>query len=238
MSIVFSKLRAGLFAVSSSIAILSAATAAQAATQVFDIDVACPACGSGPSFGTITVTEIANADLSVLVQLGSDISFHRNQNNNQHALTFNLAGDPTISIFALSDSRFSANGSQAAGAFNAPPFGRFDYHVSFERGLRGPPSPALSTLSFVIGGATPLSLASFEPNAVNCTLCVPTGIHQIYFAVDISNARGATVLTGNVGATVIAAGVPEPSTWAMMVLGFFGLALTSKRRKRTALAAA
>lgn len=39
-----------------------------------------------------------------------------------------------------------------------------------------------------------------------------------------------------VGGSVVVPGVPEPSTWAMMLMGFFGLALATRRR-REALAA-
>jgi hypothetical protein len=209
---------------------------AQAATQVFDIDIACPGCGPGAPYGTITVTEIAGDDLSVVVQLNPGVSFHRNVNPNQHALAFSLLGDPNITISSLNDARFSANGPQAAGGFAAPPMGTFDYRIDFEVGVKGPPSPALSTLSFNIGGATPLSLASLESTPVNCATCVPSGIHQIYFAVDISNQTSTGVFTGNAGAT-ISSGVPEPSTWAMMLIGFAGLAFTTSR-KRKAVAAA
>jgi hypothetical protein len=39
--------------------------------------------------------------------------------------------------------------------------------------------------------------------------------------------------------TGFVAAVPEPSTWAMMILGFFGIgAMTYRRRKSSALSAA
>ena len=210
---------------------------AQAAVQTYNINVACPGCGPGPSFGTVTVTEIAGNDLSVLVQLASGITFHRNQNANHHALAFGLVGNPTVTISGLSDARFSASGSQGAHAVEAPPFSpgaaNFEYEINYEAGVNRSPSSPLSTLSFQIGGATPLSIASLESHAVTCGKCVPIGLQQIYFAIDISNARGLSVLTGNVGAT-ISSGVPEPSTWAMMLIGFAGLALASRRRQAAA----
>jgi hypothetical protein len=49
---------------------------------------------------------------------------------------------------------------------------------------------------------------------------------QIFFASDLANAAG---LTGSVGA--LASAVPEPSTWAMMVLGFAGVGFMAYRRK-------
>ncbi|MBL8655098.1 MAG: PEP-CTERM sorting domain-containing protein, partial [Alphaproteobacteria bacterium] len=65
----------------------------------------------------------------------------------------------------------------------------------------------------------------------NCSTCIPSGLNNIFFALDISNANGRQVQTGNVGAT-IASGVPEPSTWAMMLVGFAGLAMATRRRQR------
>ncbi|MEO6782576.1 MAG: PEPxxWA-CTERM sorting domain-containing protein [Bradyrhizobium sp.] len=37
---------------------------------------------------------------------------------------------------------------------------------------------------------------------------------------------------GLVGSTFVASAVPEPSTWAMMILGFFGVGLMAYRRKQ------
>ena len=56
----------------------------------------------------------------------------------------------------------------------------------------------------------------------------------IFFGVDVwnSNTGGST---GNVGATLesTVAPVPEPSTWAMMILGFAGIGfMTYRQRKR------
>jgi len=146
-----------------------------AAVQNYDLSIACPACGSGSHFGMIVATEIANADLSILVQLDPNIRFARNQNDNRHALAFSLIGNPTVTISNLSDARFSADGSQAAHTVEAPPFtagsANFEYEINFERNVNGQQSAPLSTLSFDIGGATPLSLAPIAGYGVNCTDC-------------------------------------------------------------------
>ena len=50
-----------------------------------------------------------------------------------------------------------------------------------------------------------------------------------YFAADVSNGRQ----TGPVGANTLTAAVPEPSTWAMMILGFAGVGFMAYRRSRS-----
>jgi hypothetical protein len=103
------------FSLAAGLTFASVAPAA-AATQVFDIDIACAACGVSPSFGSITVTEIVNDDLAISVNLAPVIFFHRNQNGNQHALAFSLHGNPTIQISALSDTRWSSTFTGNVGA--------------------------------------------------------------------------------------------------------------------------
>jgi PEP-CTERM motif len=63
--------------------------------------------------------------------------------------------------------------------------------------------------SFVIGDAANDVFASVDP-----TLSVPQG-----FSVSFSDGIGSAV--------------PEPSTWAMMILGFLGVGFLAYRRKQT-----
>ena len=51
----------------------------------------------------------------------------------------------------------------------------------------------------------------------------------------ITGDNGAVIFSGTftAGAPVIAAAVPEPSTWAMMILGFTGVGFLAHRRRRS-----
>jgi len=49
-----------------------------------------------------------------------------------------------------------------------------------------------------------------------------------YFAADIVGENGST---GAVGSGTVIAAVPEPSTWAMLLLGFAGVGFAAYRRK-------
>ncbi len=178
-------------------------------------ETAVGAFGAGP-FGSVSVTSNLDGSLTIVETLNSGFKFHENPDPNHHALTFDLVGDPTIAISGLT-SGFSLI-STTAGSIAAASFGSFDYGINctgcghgFAGGLLGP-------LSFTISGSSPLVL---DFNTVSGK--------QIFFGSDLV-VDAATANTGNVGATFTAA-VPEPSTWAMMILGFAGVGFMAYRRK-------
>ncbi|HEX4711933.1 PEPxxWA-CTERM sorting domain-containing protein [Phenylobacterium sp.] len=200
-----------------------AASMANATVYVFTQDACTGTCGTGP-FGTVTVTNdavLANT-LDFSVQLAAGESFHDTGDPQHHALVFNLVGNPTITIAGL-NSQFTANGSQAAGSTSASGFGTFDYVIDLPKLPKGSVNP--TTLWFQATGAAPLTL---ESNTV--------GGKQVYFASDIFGANGNT---GNVGAILqTGGGVPEPASWALMLVGFGGLGAALRLRRRHALALA
>ena len=63
------------------------------------------------------------------------------------------------------------------------------------------------------------------------------GHPSVFFAIDVLGTNGKT---GDIGSefsgavvTATVAAVPEPSTWAMMLLGFIGVGFTAYRRRNT-----
>ena len=65
----------------------------------------------------------------------------------------------------------------------------------------------------------------------------PDGSTPIYFAADIVD--GANDNTGVwVGATLTGGGVPEPASWAMMIMGVFTIGATMRQRRTRAMIAA
>jgi hypothetical protein len=173
--------------------------------------------GSGP-YGTISVTQDANGtSLDITETLNAGFEFHGG-NPNHPALAFSLTGDPTITISGLTAgfSSSSLNTQPSTPPFNAG----FDYQITCPScaGYIVPPG-GITALSFVVsdsGTLTPSSLSSIVYNGQN-----------IFFSTDIVISNGNT---GNTGAT-LASAVPEPSTWAMMILGFAGLGFMAYRRK-------
>lgn len=83
------------------------------------------------------------------------------------------------------------------------------------------------------------ALAAFGTNAVTSD-----SYYGLRFASGLTNYRGFAGVTDG-GATInqieyeaLAAAVPEPETWALMIAGFGGVGLAMRRRRRQASAAA
>jgi hypothetical protein len=62
---------------------------------------------------------------------------------------------------------------------------------------------------------------------------IPQGSYVVAFITESTGAIQATANSGAIFETGSA--VPEPSTWAMMALGFVGLGFAGYRRARTAM---
>ena len=205
-------------------AILSLPRAAEAST--FDLTQngsAVFGAGSGP-YGSVAVTDNGNGTLSITETLNSNYDFNRNNNAQHMALTFDLSAT-TIMISSLT-AGFTVNGgalvssvwtvTSTSGNLNNTPEGSFDFAIIAPTVKPNNPGP----LSFTISdAANDLTLSSLG-------FAVASNGDHIFFASDLANAAGAT---GSVGA--LASAVPEPSTWAMMVLGFAGVGFMAYRRK-------
>lgn len=90
---------------------------------------------------------------------------------------------------------------------------------------------APESFSGIWGGIT----AAFTPDTL---VGAPTTFSGLEFLVPISIVGGGSGLTDRVGVNLQAAGfsssglpLPEPATWAMLILGFFGLGSALRRQK-------
>jgi hypothetical protein len=77
---------------------------------------------------------------------------------------------------------------------------------------------------FTSGVLDDITYAGLSANGDNDSLMITSSF--VYFI-----SQGRTQEIGSFSAS-LAPAVPEPSTWAMMVLGFFGLGFMTYRRKR------
>ncbi len=194
---------------------------------------------TGP-YGSVTATDNGNGTLTISETLNTlTYDFNRNNNDQHQALSFDLPSVSSITITNLTAGFTVKNGTGtptasptswavSAGSLDNTPEGIFEYAIL------APPKPAANSdgpLSFTISdAANDLTLASLG-------FSLDSNNNKIYFASDLANEDGS--ITGTVGARLsppMTNSVPEPSTWAMMILGFFGVGFMAYRRKsRTSL---
>jgi hypothetical protein len=206
---------------------------------IFNLDQSCSGCGGLATYGTVDATN-DGTNLKIVETLASGVYFN-NASPPNHALLFNLDTTPgtnsppsTISYSTAPSVNLNGGpanstivtGLTALGTFTAPPFTSgnpthpptFEFAVQFGNTNGNTTAIQYNQLTFEVSGMQVANLEALEGT-------------NLWFAADIwnTNSGGAAGLTGNVAATISA--VPEPSTWAMMILGFFGIGFMAYRRK-------
>jgi hypothetical protein len=218
------------------VAALSFAGAANAATfYTLQLDTVDPTgeLGGVTDAGTIKIID-TGVDLFISIALDNGFEFRSPPDSNHHTMVLNSStGHVPISNF--NHPYFS----QLSGvSFNDSPFGTFnnavdctlDQQATGHGCSKGAKSGNPTTMKFKVAGITFSDLA---PKTY--------GTKKIYFAVDVVGSLGSyNGKTGNVGATwdgVSTFGVPEPTTWGLMIMGF-GFVGAGLRRRRAGFAAA
>ena len=187
-------------------------------TDTFTNVGTCDSCGTGPA-GTVTVTQASpGSALQFTVNLDPGYTFARSGGIGD-AFSFNLTtGGNAITNL---EAPFAVDTSLPQ---NNAPFGLYNYGIQFNAGTSDP----TSTLTFDVAYSGTLSASTFlqSTNPNNAPTFIPA-----YFSVDVLYNGD---IDPNVGATATptVSAVPEPSTWAMMILGFCGVGLMAYRRKQ------
>ena len=183
----------------------------------FNKDACSSGCGQ-TSYGSVHVTGDTTTEsttgLLVTVQL-SPGQFH--SQNNDASFVFNPVG--TGLSVSIATAGFINLGSSIQ---TEPGFGAFNWGID-STASNGGGGLGGNQLIFTITSTS--GLITFAP-----TTSATYG--NVFFVADY--AGGSTGPTGHVGATISA--VPEPSTWAMMILGFAGIGFITYRRRKVALA--
>jgi len=213
---------------------------AHATTYLLNVDGCSGGCGS-TSYGTINVTGEGSSTLSVDIELNSNVIFQEAGGGpGGHPDVWFSLNETSTTIAGLSNP-FVTNGLQgeSSNPANGGSLGTWDYTIDYKPG-NGNPADAtggVHSLLFTLTGTDP----AFQFNTV--------GLNNLFFIVDVAGytADGKTLLnTGRVGATLCTdeklcgheggggGGVPEPATWAMMLMGFGGLGAMLRRNRRQA----
>jgi hypothetical protein len=136
--------------------------------------------------------------------------------------TFSLAATGVVSCCngSISNDPNGPNGGGLGGGTSISGYGNVGAYTS---------GTELALLGVFNSGPTPWT--AFQVGASD-TVKVPTGASILYLgfadAFGFSGAPGT--YNDNTGSLAVTASVPEPSTWAMMLLGFAGLSFAGYRR--------
>jgi hypothetical protein len=168
--------------------------------------------GCTPDASTITATD-SGGNLLITVSLAPGDVFMTGptgQGKNTFGFDLDLSSITISSSLTnppwTTNNTANVNGSFTAGSFPMDGAGSYDYVMDIAG--KGPSN--ISSLTFTILGASVADISGGSP-----------------FAADILSAT-----TGNTGVVdfSISGGVPEPSTWAMLLLGFAGLGFAGYRK--------
>ena len=173
--------------------------------------------------GTITLSQVDGTTVDVLVDL-NDTSLplpqygFMNSGGPHTPFAFTLAGPESgVSATFLQPS----GGTYSFGMFSLSttdggddPFGTFGISINSTAG-NGSVNAYYGDLEFKVTRTSGLSTDDFITNSV------------AYFAADLTNGSN----TGSQAWETRVSAVPEPSTWAMLVLGFAGVGFMAYRRR-------
>ena len=162
-------------------------------------------------FGTVDVTGtstdlhfVINVDPYFIVDTGA-----------HYAVAMNLSGSGFAYVGPAGFTLETGTNLQSA------PFGGFNVALNCTDACGnggGPPHPASPFVFDITGtGLGVLAADNFEGHSIN-------------FAVDLVGPNNTGVVGGGLGG---GGGVPEPSAWALMILGFGGVGATIRNRRRS-----
>ena len=168
----------------------------------------------------LAMSTAGNAD--VLVDLGDNPTSATGHFSNNvggttfnDLYTFNLTGAATFNTFAS-----ATNDHSVATDFITNFTGQL-----FFSGADGVPGGGDD-----VANGPPVLAVGCPGNPTGCQILAGAEVLNAgHYYLDISGTGGGT--SGYGGDITTTAAVPEPSTWAMMLLGFFGLGFMSLRRK-------
>jgi hypothetical protein len=244
MSIRTLPLQAGLFAIALGLGAASSSYASPV-NLTYDLDLNGMSAGTCPGgiCGTVKVVGDTTSSLTYTVDLAGGVSFHANHTGSSGTGAFFYFELTDPGAPAITFSNIGTNGTigtksysyntPVSGSF-APNPGNFPGTYNFEETCTNNTSGKIcgGPLTFKASGATVA-----DPFVIGAPLghgLFPTD--DIAFVADLSVSGSCgnfscVAGTGLVGSSLVVTAVPEPTTWAMLILGFSGIGLMAYRRK-------
>ena len=195
---------------------VGALSALPARAIVFDLtsDHCTGGCGTAP-FGTVDVTQVGTG-VHFVVDLANGppnaVGWAQTGAADFQLFKFNATGVVLTDISVIQTFAGQTLAGQT-GAFNGDGTGTFSFGIAC-----------------ITCGNGNLGISSnVDFTIANATIADVTAVNNLgnIFVADVLGSNGNT---GPVDASVASA-IPEPSTWAMMILGFFGVGFMAYRRK-------
>jgi hypothetical protein len=191
------------------------------ADLVFDLtyDHCTGGCSTGVSpFGTVTISQSGSGTFTDTFTIALNPTYAFNGNGKGlDAFAFSLASGTAASI-GLSQAELTAGfGIETKLPASQDGFGNYLNAINYNKS-------GATTLTFTVTDTCVLSVSCFVAGSSNGN---GGTTDPSFFTADIAGNSN----TGVVGSG-IAPAVPEPSTWAMMILGFAGVGFLACRRKR------
>jgi hypothetical protein len=177
------------------------------------------------NFGSITISQ-ASAGANVVFDIDLNSGYFFQKSTGHDAFTFS----PTFAFTYVTP--LQTNFALAASPITNDPFGTFTQGLDYS-GANG----VLQTLDFSLAVGSTFDLSTLGKGDFTQSTAPPNGFMPAFFSADIQGQFNGTVFnTGVVGADNLihsnpVGSIPEPSTWAMMILGFFGVGFMAYRRK-------
>jgi hypothetical protein len=207
----------GALALAGAFAIPSGAQAAVLTVDLNDYDTSAVNSPGGVTLATMTVTDLSGGGVSVAFALDAPATFFASTGGGHITAGFNL--DTTITAADITGLPVTPTFTFTSPVNGVPgPSGGFgNFSAGLQGNWNGTSNHFAGPIDFDIAG---ISVSDFVVNS------------QGFFAVaDVLGNVG----TGDVGGkTGTIAGTPEPSTWAMMLLGFASLGFAGYRKARGA----
>jgi hypothetical protein len=221
-----------------------AATAANAVTYVSQLEYRDGLTGAQAPYGTVTLDQVNANTIKVTVTLAQIGSLFLSNGGPHNPFVFNTKVSDTVTILSPVDS--FTNGGR--GSFSSTPFGTFTNDIACCSNHPGAAHGETPPLVFTVYDPNGISFAgvgaTFSAAGKLLTLGTGTDDHffsntgGFWFAADIYDAK--TGLTYNVAAKDAfrlpgVPGVPEPTSWALMILGFGGVGAVLRGSRRRSL---